>query len=65
MRRASTGRMLVAFAVFAPVLLILGLFLLSQGNIYKHPFPGPRWPWIIADVALLLLGIGMMRGEDL
>ena len=64
-RRSSIGRALVAFAVFVPALVILGVFLLSQGSIYKHRFPGPRWPWIIADVALLLAGMRMMRGEDL
>lgn len=65
MRRSTIGRALVAFAVFAPALLILGLFLLSRGSIYNHRFAGPRWPWIVADVALLLIGVRMMRGEDL
>lgn len=65
LRRASRGRALVGLAVFAPAVLILGLFLLSRGSIYNHRFTGPKWPWIVADVALLLLGIRMMRGEDL
>lgn len=64
-RRASAGRVLVAFAVFAPVLIILAGFLLSRGSIYKHRIVGPRWPWIVADVALLLIGMRLMRGEDL
>lgn len=64
-RRASVGRVLVAFAVFAPVLTILAGFLLSRGSIYNHRIAGPRWPWIVADVALLLIGMRMMRGEDL
>ncbi|MFN2974511.1 hypothetical protein [Terriglobus aquaticus] len=64
-RRASFGRALVALAVFAPVLVILGGFLLSRGSIYNHRIASPRWPWIVADVALLLIGMRMMRGEDL
>ena len=64
-RRASVGRVLAGFAVFGPVLLILGAFVLLRGNIYNHPFPGAKWPWIVADVALLLIGVRMMRGEDL
>ena len=64
-RRASVGRALVAFAVFGPVLLIVGAFLRSRGNIYAHSFGGPKLPLILFDVALLLLGMRLMRGEDL
>lgn len=64
-RRASVGRVLVAFAVFAPALVILAGFLLSGGSIYNHRISGARWPWIVADVALLFIGMRMMRGEDL
>ncbi len=65
MRRATVGRTLAAFAVFAPVLVILGGFVLSRGSIYNHAFSGPKWPWIVADIALLLTGMRLMRGEDL
>ena len=64
-RRASLGRILVAVAVFAPALVIVCGFLLSRGSIYSHRISGPRWPWIVGDVALLLVGMRMMRGEDL
>ena len=64
-RRSSAGRALVAVAVFAPALVVLRVFLLSGGSIYSHRFPGPRWPWVVLDFVLLLLGIHMMRGEDL
>ena len=64
-RRSSFGRVLVAFAVFAPALAILGAFLLSRGSIESHRFSGSRWPWVVADVALLLGGMRMMKGEDL
>ena len=65
MRRASAGRAMVAIAVFAPVLLILAWFLLSRASVGGHHLAGAKWPWIVADVAVLLGGMRMMRGEDL
>ncbi len=65
MHRASVGRVLVAIAVFAPALMVLSVYLLLQGKLYGYHVPGPKWPWIVADLTLLLIGILLMRGEDL
>ena len=63
--RASVGRTLVAVAVFAPAMVVLSVYLVLQGRLYGYHVPGPKWPWIAADLALLLIGILLMRGEDL
>ena len=64
-KRANLGRFLVGLAVFAPAALVLGVYLVLQGKLYGYHFPYPLWPFITADVAVLLIGVAMMRGEDL
>lgn len=64
-RRANLGRALVASAVLAPALVVLGVYLFLQGNLYHYHVPGPKWPWIVADLCVLGIGVLLMRGEDL
>jgi len=64
-RRGSVGKMLVAAAVLAPALLVVGLFLVMQSRMYGFRVHGPLWPWIAADAVVLGTGLLMLRGEDL
>ena len=63
--RARAGKLLVGIAVLVPALLVVGLYLLLQGNLVGHRVHGPLWPWITADAVLLVTGMLLMRGQEL
>ncbi len=64
-RRARIGKILVGFAVLAPSLLVVGVYLVLQGKLYGYHFPGPLWPWAVGDLTLLGIGVLLLRGEDI
>ena len=64
-RRVLIGKLLVGTAVLAPALLVVGVYLILQGRLYGYHFKGPLWPWFTADLALLLAGMLLLRGQDL
>lgn len=63
-RRGDVGKVLVATAVLAPALLVVGMFLVMQSRMYGYHVHGPLWPWIAGDAAVLGIGLLLLRGED-
>ena len=64
-RRVVVGKFLVGFAVLAPALLVMGVYLVLQGRLYGYHFRGPLWPWFTADALLLAVGLLLLRGQEL
>ncbi len=64
-RRVTVGKALVGTAVLAPAALVVGVYLILQGRLYGYHFKGPIWPWFTADLVLLVVGMLMLRGQDL
>ncbi len=64
-KRATVGKVLVGTAVLAPAALVVGVYLILQGRLYGYHFKGPLWPWFTADLAVLLTGMFLLRGQEL
>ena len=63
--RVTVGKVLVGCAVLAPAAIVVGVYLILQGRLYGYHFKGPLWPWFTVDLALLVAGMLLLRGQDL
>ncbi len=67
MQRSARGRIakaLIAFAVMAPALLVVAAAVFRHMTVYGVHI-GSLTPWIVADGALLGLGLLLHRGEEI